>query len=237
MDLDELRRIAARKELSLNFVAKDEMISKLLVQLQGIDDIILKGGTAINRVYLKKKRFSEDIDFDLLFKSTAKEALARTNEIVRNITGFTIAKPRIMNHTIRYDLQYTNPLQHKDLVRLEFRVTPSTLRYSQKVVNPGFVPADAALLNVYDLNQLILQKIECVLSRMEGKDLFDLYFLLEISSPLLSPTVKERIIRRLNLSTAEIRSIANSLNHYVPKMLRPEWETFIEELKEKIRKA
>lgn len=237
MELDELRRIAAREELSLNFVAKDEMISKLLVQLQGIDDIILKGGTAINRVYLKKKRFSEDIDFDLLFKGTAKEALVRTNEIVRNITGFTIAKPRIMNHTIRYDLQYTNPLQHKDLVRLEFRVTPSTLRYSKKVVNPGFVPADAALLNVYDLNQLILQKIECVLSRMEGKDLFDLHFLLEISSPPLSPTIKERIIRRLNLSTAELKSIANSLNHYVPKMLRPEWEVFVEELKEKIRKA
>ncbi len=237
MERDELRRIAAREELSLNFIAKDEMVSKLLAQLQGIDDIILKGGTAINRVYLQKKRFSEDIDFDLLFKGTVKEALTRTGEIVRKIIGFDLAKPRIMNLTIRYDLQYLNPLQHKDLVRLEFNVTPSASQYSKKVVNPGFVPAEAALLNVYDINQLILHKIKCIQSRREGKDLFDLYFLLELSSPPISAAEKEKLIQRLQLDRAEIKSLANSLNHYVPKMLRPEWETFIEELKEKIKKA
>lgn len=237
MELDELRRIAAQEELSLNFVAKDEMVSKVLAQLQGIDDIILKGGTAINRVYLKKKRFSEDIDFDLLFKGSVKEALARTDKIIAKIEGFEIAKPRIMNLTIRYDLQYLNPLQHKDLVRIEFRVTSSASQHSKKIVNPGFVPADAALLNVYDINQLMLHKIECILSRREGKDFFDLYFLLEISSLPISPAQKEKLIQRLNLSAVEIKSIANSLNHYVPKMLRPDWETFIEELKEKMRKA
>jgi len=48
MELDELRRISAKEELSLNFIAKDEMISRVLAGLQGFDDIILKGGTAVN---------------------------------------------------------------------------------------------------------------------------------------------------------------------------------------------
>ena len=237
MDMHELRRIAAREELSLNFVAKDEMMSILLAQLQGIDDIILKGGTAINRVYLNKKRFSEDADFDLIYTGTAKDALSRTQEIIAHLKSFIVEKARIMKQTIRYDLQYTNPLQHKDLLRLEFRVTPAASQYSKRIVNPGFVPADAALLNVYEINQLILHKIECILSRREGKDLFDLYFLLEISSPPISAAQKEKLRQRLSLSVAEIKVIANTLNHYIPKMLRPDWEIFIEELKEKIERA
>src|SRR3989344_8380575 len=106
MELDELRRLAAKEELSLNYIAKDEMISKALAKLQKFDNIILKGGTAINRVYLKNKRFSEDIDLDLIFNGTVKLALTATNKIIKVIEGFDIAKPRIMKKTIRYDLFY-----------------------------------------------------------------------------------------------------------------------------------
>lgn len=236
MNIDELRRIAAREEISLNFAAKDEMISMVLLQLQGVKDIILKGGTAINRVYTKKRRFSEDIDFDFVFRGTVKEALSQTQKIVEKIKSFAIAKPRIMNQTIRYDLQYFNPLQHKDTVRLEFRIVPSASHYSQKVVNPGFVPADAALLNVYNLEELLRQKIECIFTRKEGKDLFDLYYLLEQSSQPIPKTKKEKLLQCLNLEAAEIKAIANSLNHYIPRTIRPEWALFIEELREKVRR-
>ena len=85
MEIDELRRLAAKEELSLNYIAKDEMISKILHSLQEFDDLILKGGTAINRVYLKNKRFSEDIDFDILFNGALKQAIQRTNEIVSKL--------------------------------------------------------------------------------------------------------------------------------------------------------
>ena len=122
MDVNELRRLAAKEELSLNYIAKDEMISKALAKLQKFDNIILKGGTAINRVYLKNKRFSEDIDLDLIFNGTVKLALTATNKIIKVIEGFDIARPRIMKETIRYDLFYTNPLDHKDKIAIEFKV-------------------------------------------------------------------------------------------------------------------
>ena len=72
MDIQELRRLSAKTELSLNFIAKDLMLSKALLGLQNKnsmskgdvdngnvnnDDIILKGGTAINRMYLKIQKF------------------------------------------------------------------------------------------------------------------------------------------------------------------------------------
>ena len=170
MDIDELRRLAAKEEISLNFIAKDEMISKALLALQGFDSIILKGGTAINRVYLKNKRFSEDIDFDIIFKGNAKQAIPITKDIMKSLNMFDAAKPRIMKDTIRYDLFYTNPLSHKDKIRVEFKAIRKAGHYSKKVVNFGFAPYNSALLNVYDIEELIKHKVECIINRLEGKD-------------------------------------------------------------------
>jgi len=88
MNIEELRRIAAKEQLSLNYVAKDEMLSKVLIYLQENDKIILKGGTAINRVYLRNKRLSEDIDFDFISKKNVKESLIDTKEIMNKIKDF-----------------------------------------------------------------------------------------------------------------------------------------------------
>ncbi|MEK6952806.1 MAG: nucleotidyl transferase AbiEii/AbiGii toxin family protein, partial [Nanoarchaeota archaeon] len=236
MDVEELRRLAAKEEISLNYIAKDEMISKLLLCLQGFDDIILKGGTAINRVYLKNKRFSEDIDLDIIFKGSLKQALVRTKEIVNGLVGFQIARPRIMKETIRYDLFYINSLNHKDKIRLEFKLIKNASNYNKKVVNFGFVPYDSALLNVYDIEEIIKQKIDCIFSRIEGKDFFDLYYLLDLNYKPINILKKEKkkIIEKISLEEREIKSVANVINHYIPRSKRPNWDIFLEELKKKI---
>lgn len=238
MDIEELRRLAAKEELSLNYIAKDEMLSKILLSLQSFDNIVLKGGTAINRVYIKNKRFSEDIDLDFVFKGSWKKALSRTKEIVNVLKEFNISKPHIMNDTIRYDLFYTNLLNHKDRIRLEFKVVKKADNYSKKIVNFGFVPYESSLLNAYDIEELIAHKIECIMNRTEGKDFFDLYYLM--SAPHKNIKIlrdnKEKIIQRIILEEKEIKSAANIANHYIPKDKRPSWTMFLEELKEKIRK-
>ncbi len=238
MNIDELRRLAVKEELSLNYVAKDEMVSKVLLDLQGFDDLILKGGTAINRVYIKTKRFSEDIDFDLLFKGTAKMALSRTNKILEKLEGFRIAQPRIMKEVIRYDLFYTNPLQHQDRIMLEFHVSAAATHYTKRIVNFGFVPHDSALLRVYDAEELIKQKITCIMTRLEGKDFFDLFYLLDVvKTPVrISREKKELLLGRITLEKEQIVLVANVINHYIPRGQRPNWDVFLDELRKKVEK-
>ena len=68
VDREILRLYALRTGLGLKYLSKDEMISVALKQLRPLfPDVIFKGGTALNRVYLSQigvNRFSEDIDLD-----------------------------------------------------------------------------------------------------------------------------------------------------------------------------
>jgi len=235
MDINELRRISAKEELSLNYVAKDEAISKALSQIHDSETIIMKEGTAINRVYIGNKRFSEDIDFDIITKDSVKSTLKKTDTIIKAISGFQIDKPRIMNNTIRYDLYYQNPLNQKDKIRLEFKPVSKPEKYSKKVINFGFVPYEASSFNVYNVEVLIKHKVECILNRFEGKDFFDLYYLLDLKHNKLKID-KKKLIERIYLEKEKIKSLYNVANHYVPKSKRPIWQNFLNELKEKLNK-
>lgn len=71
MDKDILKLTALKSGLGIKYVSKNEKINILLGQIDKIfkDTLILKGGTALNKVYLQKAgvdRFSEDIDLDFI---------------------------------------------------------------------------------------------------------------------------------------------------------------------------
>ena len=143
-----------------------------------------------------------------------------------------------MNETIRYDLFYINPLGNKDKIRLEFRVVKKASDYSKKIVNFGFVPYSSSLLNVYNIEEMIAHKIDCILNRREGKDSFDLFYLIEQKhKPVrLLKEKREDIIRKISIGEKEVKSIANIINHYIPKNKRPRWDMFLNKLKEKVEK-
>ena len=73
-DPEILRYLSAKTGLGLKYLSKDERISIALEQLHNLfPDAILKGGTALSRVYLAKigvSRFSEDIDLDFVSDAT-----------------------------------------------------------------------------------------------------------------------------------------------------------------------
>lgn len=230
MDLRELRRLAAREGISLNYIAKDERISDALLQLQGHDELVLKGGTAINRVYLRNKRFSEDIDMDIVSSNPTK----RVARIVEGLKGFEVSGPMKTGKAIRYDLYYANPLGHRDRVMLEFNPVKKTSGFEKKVVNFGFVPHESVLMNVYNVGRMVEMKAKCIKSRSDGKDFFDLCYLLDVPHKHIRLD-KTGVLDGVGRALKEVKRISNSANHYIPKDSRPLWDGLLRELAEKAR--
>ncbi len=138
-DIEILRYLASKTGLGLKYLSKDERISIILEQLRDIfPEVILKGGTALNRVYLAKlgvSRFSEDVDLDFVSSnglnekiSTIKERIGEIKDFdiegLWEIKDFDIESPRILHRTLRFDCHYINEFGEKDRIRIEFYLSP-----------------------------------------------------------------------------------------------------------------
>ncbi|MBD3203178.1 hypothetical protein GF327_02710 [Candidatus Woesearchaeota archaeon] len=249
LDLTILRRTALIKGLSLNYISKEDKISNLLSQLSKIlgDNFIMKGGTAINRVYLLKtgyNRFSEDIDIDFILDKDNKKKIKLCNEYIQKIQGFDIDKPRLMNETLKFDCYYINELDHKDKVQVEFYLKLKKLLFkSQKVlVKSKYIETNPCIFNIYSFENLIAMKFITLYTRNEGKDIFDLYYSLKSDFDFkkvkfsiqklkkfyeIKENIFDSIIKKLKLLKTNYKTIQNSTNHYIPKDLRPDWKMLI----------
>lgn len=90
-DIEILRYLATKTGLGLNYLSKDEKISIILEQQRDLfPEVVLKGGTALSRVYLAKKgvsRFSEDIDLDFISDKGLNEKISTIKDRVKDYIG------------------------------------------------------------------------------------------------------------------------------------------------------
>ncbi|HDZ35858.1 MAG TPA: hypothetical protein ENH81_02950 [Thermococcus sp.] len=254
MDEEMLRYLAAKTGLGLNYIAKEERISFLLSQLWEIfgEKAILKGGTALNRVYLAKigaARFSEDIDIDY-FNGDLGTAAEEIKEGMRLVEGFDVKGPRVLHRTFRFDCYYKNSLGNRDRVKVEFYLSrPPYIEAGVELVKSPFVSEYPTMFMVYSFEDLLAKKLAALYNRAEGKDIYDSFHALnvEFDQKRLEDALKLTLgfyhiegkfwgglIEKLDYAKENARYIGNSTNHFIPKSLRPNWEEMIESLKLRI---
>lgn len=243
-DIEILRHVAAKSGLGLKYLSKDEKISMALEQIRELfPEAILKGGTALNRVYLSKKgagRFSEDIDLDYPDISAVKEKIF-------GLKGFNVQGPRLVRRIFRFDCFYANEFGDKDRIMIEFN--PDKQRFVSAgdiLVKSPFIEAHSCIFRVYSLEDLIAKKLLALNSRTEGKDIYDVFYALEFDFDrkkvfqALDFAVEDRgmffksILQKLKSAGENFAYIGNSTNHFIPASLRPDWKMFIGTLAQKI---
>ncbi|MCU0798356.1 MAG: nucleotidyl transferase AbiEii/AbiGii toxin family protein [Candidatus Thermoplasmatota archaeon] len=252
-DRDMIRLISRRTGLGLNYISKDHRISMLLGALVEWDDVefAIKGGTAINRLYLgKDQRFSEDIDADLFGPGRVKDRLGLIRKKMDGIEGFIISGPRMLYSTARFDAFYNNEFDQKDRVMLDFNTGKdrpfSSSKVERKVVLSTLTPTDPSLVPVYSFEDLIAQKLLAASNRLEGKDIYDIKFSMEkdvdkdrifkalsmqlelMDDELGVNEFMENLLTRRDQFRGNWIDIMKRTNHYILKDRRPEWRSFID---------
>lgn len=256
-DPEILRYLAAKTGLGLKYLSKDEHISVVLEQVEDLfPEVVLKGGTALNRVYLQKlgvNRFSEDIDLDFISNKNLNKKISVITQETRKIKDFDVKGPRILHRTLRFDCYYINEFDERDVVRIEFYLTSTpALKKEKKLVKSPFIETHPVVMKVYSLEDLMARKFVTLYNRMEGKDIYDLFYCLELdfNSEKLSEALLAMInfykldrslfLKDLLLKIKEARKnayyIGNFTNHFIPRKLRPDWKTFIDTLIMKIER-
>jgi len=176
-------------------IEKDYILSWIL---QGIakhstlsKTIVFKGGTVLKKVYFKDYRFSEDLDFTLLDDTITNEQIfkwfAEVFEFIEeeaNIPLEIIDDNEPKDGGINFFISYIGPLGGLGAnKKLKVDISRSEKLVFRPVLNTvfiGYSDQEEHQLLCYSLEEILVEKLRCVMQRMQARDFYDIWYLLEI---------------------------------------------------------
>lgn len=187
-------------------IEKDYILSWILQGVARNENLAtaleFKGGTVLKKAYFKDYRFSEDLDFTLLNDEITNEQIFQwfeeTFEYIReeaNIPLEIIDNNEHEDGGINFYISYIGPLGGQgnnkrvkvDISRSEKLVFAPVwqnmiLNYSDQVEHK---------LLCYPLEEVLVEKLRSVMQRMQSRDFYDIWYLLEIHGIKIEYFVRE----------------------------------------------
>ena len=190
----EIQRKAREAGVRDQQIEKDYILSWILKGIACHEKlsktIVFKGGTVLKKVYFDDYRFSEDLDFTLLDSEiTSKQIVAWFKESFEYVLEEANIPLRIIDNKEQEDtgtnfyISYMGPLGGQggnkkvkvDISRSE------TLEFEpvMKAVLIGYSDTEEYQLLCYRLEEILVEKMRTVMQRMQARDLYDIWYLLE----------------------------------------------------------
>ena len=187
LDRQTFENLSNRTGFQVDVLEKAYRLAELLREITRTElseDLVLKGGTAINFMYFDLPRLSVDIDVDYI-GSVEKEQMERDREtiegILKRIFGILDydAEERTSYALHDYNLYYENSAGNRDRIELE-------INYLKRVpvltaLKKSFEhPFDFKQFQVLSLKteELFGRKLTALVQRGTARDLYDIYKLL-----------------------------------------------------------
>lgn len=176
-------------------IEKDYILSWIL---QGIANhpklselIVFKGGTVLKKVYFKEYRFSEDLDFTLLDNDITNEQIfewfKEVFEYVKeeaNIPLEIIDNNEHEDGGINFYISYVGPLGGMGAnKKIKVDISRSEKLEFKPVIQKAictYIDQEEHQLLCYPLEEILTEKMRSVMQRMQARDLYDIWYLLEI---------------------------------------------------------
>jgi len=176
-------------------IEKDYILSWIL---QGIaqheqlsNSIVFKGGTVLKKVYFEDYRFSEDLDFTLIDNNISNEQIFNWFTEVFEYVGEEANIPFEITDDnehedggINFYISYVGPLGGLGANK---RVKVDISRSEELQFEPtnqdaflGYSDQERHQLLCYPLEEVLLEKLRSVMQRMQARDFYDIWYLLEI---------------------------------------------------------
>lgn len=206
----EIQKIANEQEVRDQQIEKDYVLSWILWGISKHEHLskilVFKGGTVLKKVYFDDYRFSEDLDFTLLEDNISNEQIfewfGEVFEIIKEEANIPLEKIDDGEHEdggINFHIGYIGPLggfgNNKsvkvDISRSETLVFEPITK--EAIVN--YSDLEEYQLLCYPLEELLVEKLRCVMQRMQPRDYYDIWYLLEIEEMSIDFYEAEFIIK------------------------------------------
>jgi len=162
-------------------ISKHEQLSKA---------IVFKGGTVLKKVYFEDYRFSEDLDFTLLNAEIPNEQIfAWFKEVFEFIKDEANILLEIIDNNehedsgINFYISYIGPLGGQgNNKKVKVDISRSEQLVFEPIMNDvfiGYSDLEEHQLLCYSLEEVLVEKMRSVMQRMQARDFYDIWYLLE----------------------------------------------------------
>mgnify|MGYP001544482471 CR=1 FL=1 len=191
----EIQRKAREVGVRDQQIEKDYILSWILqgiAQHQNLSKtIVFKGGTVLKKIYFEDYRFSEDLDFTLLITEISNDQIFEWfAEVFAYIADEANIPLEIINNNehgdggINFYVNYIGPLGG---IGANKKVKVDISRSESLVFEPikqkaflGYTDQEDHELLCYPLEEVLVEKMRSVMQRMQARDFYDIWYLLEI---------------------------------------------------------
>ncbi|MBX7206648.1 MAG: nucleotidyl transferase AbiEii/AbiGii toxin family protein [Bacteroidia bacterium] len=175
-------------------IEKDYILSWILFGIakheQLSETIVFKGGTVLKKVYFEDYRFSEDLDFTLLNSEIPNEQILvwfkEIFEFIKdeaNIPLDSIDNNEHEDGGINFYVSFIGPLGGQgNNKKVKVDISRSEKLVFEPVMNDvfiGYSDLEEHQLLCYSLEEVLVEKMRSVMQRMQARDFYDIWYLLE----------------------------------------------------------
>ena len=166
----------------LQGIAQHEALSKV---------IVFKGGTVLKKAYFEDYRYSEDLDFTLLENKVSNDQIFEWfSKVFEHILEEANIPLEIIDDNehedggINFYISYVGPLGGLGAnKKIKVDISRSEELVFDPVTNDVFLrysDQKAFQLLCYSLEEVLVEKLRSVIQRMQARDFYDIWYLLQI---------------------------------------------------------
>jgi len=250
-----IRSVTRQKHIQQYIIEKDYALSYLLaaiVHTNGLgENLVLKGGTALRKIYFSDYRFSEDLDYSTRelgpiprIDQLIELVTHKMNEILNERGPFQVAfEPLLLKqpHPDKqkaYLVRVQFPEQRQPLCRLKVEITvdePILTPVATRPVLHGFAEDFDAHIPVYSLAEIVAEKLRALLQsktqlREKGwgasrvcRDYYDLWNLLQVPG-LKSPDLIPLLAEKCAIREVSFASPQDFISEDLLAVASSEWQ-------------
>lgn len=198
--MDEIKRIsslefndiASKHSFNRNLLVKDYYITLVLCLIKNISGIYFKGGTALNKIFLKHARLSEDIDFTVTHN---EKEIKKEIEVILLKSGFfsTITEGKNIEGFTRIVMEYNSDLG-SDKIFIDLNKKAKLFLPSEEhIVSHFYFPfiSDFSLKTIAK-EELIAEKVRAAITRNKPRDHFDIYQIIQYGNRINLELAKKK---------------------------------------------
>ncbi len=251
---EEIHAIANKKQLGIDIVEKDYILSWVLAGIHHHDATknswIFKGGTCLKKCYFETYRFSEDLDFTYHgdhpehSENYYKKIFLEISRWIYDNAGielphegieFEIFTNKRNSISVQGKLSYRGPIQRNvsmiRLPRLKIDLTLDEPVLIKPIIKSVEHPYSDKLQNgkrilAYSYEELFAEKLRALVQRLRPRDLYDVIHLFKEKNPSMSVNLlKNTLEKKCDLRSVSYPEIELIRNHDNRKLLESEWTT------------